>query len=67
MERVVFVEGGGTRKTSAFSTSSAGEVLVAFVGSDGPFGAKQTVTVSGAGLTWSLVKRVNSQPGTVEI
>jgi hypothetical protein len=41
--------------------------LIAFVASDGPSAGGQTVTVSGAGLTWTLAKRVNVQPGTSEI
>jgi hypothetical protein len=53
--------------TPAFSTSSPGELLLAFVSSDGPQGASQTVTVSGAGLTWSLVRRSNGQPGDAEV
>ncbi len=41
---------------------------MAFVGSDGPSGAgRQTVTVSGGGLTWTLVKRSNAQSGDAEI
>jgi hypothetical protein len=42
-------------------------VLVAFGTSDGPGGKAQTLTISGAGLTWSLVKRVNARGGTTEI
>jgi hypothetical protein len=61
----VFKDGTGTQTTSAFSTSGAGELLVAFVGSDGRQG--QSATVSGAGLTWSLAKRTNQQPGTSEV
>jgi hypothetical protein len=42
--------------------------LVAFVSSDGPAGSgKQTFTVSGGGLTWTLAKRSNSQSGDAEI
>jgi len=38
------------------------------VGSDGPSGAgKQSVTVSGGGLTWKLVKRANGQSGDAEV
>src|SRR6185295_5450927 len=37
------------------------------VAADGPQGGGQISTVSGGGLTWSLVKRVNTQPGTSEI
>jgi hypothetical protein len=62
------VHGMGTVTTPAFHTAAAGETLVAFVGSDGPGGTtKQTVTVSGAGLTWKLVKRNNTRPGDAEV
>ena len=45
------MHGHGSVTTSAFGTVAPGEVLLAFVGSDGPGGAgKQSVTVSGAGL-----------------
>lgn len=60
--------GHGTLTTAAFSTAAPGETLVAFVGSDGPTGAgQQSVTVSGAGLNWSLVKRENGASGDSEI
>jgi hypothetical protein len=42
-------------------------LLVAFVAYDGPTGVPQTATVSGAGLTWTLLKRSNVQAGTAEI
>jgi len=65
---LVFSDGTGTQATSPFNTSEAGEVLVAFVASDGPkTTARQTVTVSGAGLEWTLVRRVNKNDGTAEI
>lgn len=65
---MVFAQGAGTRTTPAFSTTSPGDVLVAFVGSDGPAASNsQTVTVSGAGLTWSRVQRSASQFGDAEI
>jgi beta-lactam-binding protein with PASTA domain len=67
VDAVVFSDGAGTRLTSAFSTAVAGEVLLAFASSDGPQASRQTVTVSGAGLTWTLVRRANVRPGTVEI
>jgi len=38
---------------------------VAFVSSDGS--SSQTATVSGAGLTWTLARRTNTQPGTAEV
>lgn len=57
---------GTTATTPAFSTSKAGEVLVAFVSADGP-NATQAATVSGAGLAWKLVARADGQPSTAEI
>jgi hypothetical protein len=42
-------------------------VLLAFVGSDGAIDRAQSVTVSGAGLTWTLVRRADVQRGTAEI
>jgi hypothetical protein len=59
------VDGRGTVTTPALGATQAGDVLVAFVSSDGP--GSQTATVSGGGLTWSLVRRANSIPGTAEI
>ena len=67
VDKVVFSDGIGTRTTPAFSTSNPGEVLVAFAASDGPTSGSQALNVSGAGLTWTLVKRANVQFGTSEI
>jgi len=54
--------------TTAFSTVYASELLLAFVAGDDPTGAGVVVTgVSGAGLTWELVRRTNVQRGTSEI
>jgi hypothetical protein len=59
---------GSPTTTAAFSTAHANETLVAFVATDGPSGSgSETVTVSGAGLTWTLVGRANTQPGTAEV
>jgi hypothetical protein len=63
----VSAEGHGAVTTPAFSTGQPGDVLVAFASSDGPNSTPQTLSISGAGLTWSLVKRANAQPGTTEI
>lgn len=52
--------------SATVSTSAAGDLLLAFVGSDG-LGSPQTVTVSGGGLTWTLVKRTNTRGGDAEI
>jgi hypothetical protein len=66
-DATVFVDGSGTIQTPVFSTTTAGDFLVAFVAYDGPSGSLQTATVSGAGLTWTLLKRSNVQNGTAEI
>jgi Viral BACON domain len=51
----------------AFATSSGNELLLAFVATDA-FSANMTVTsVTGAGLTWTLVQRTNTRGGTSEI
>lgn len=60
-------EGLGTQTTPAFTTTQPGDVLVAFATSDGPGTQAQTLTVAGAGLTWSLVRRVNAQGGSTEL
>jgi hypothetical protein len=54
--------------STAFSTTSANELLLAFVASDSGSGANVTVTgVTGGGLTWVLAERTNVQRGTAEI
>src|SRR6266852_2779179 len=68
VERSVYVDGVGTSTTQPFDTAVGGDLLVAFVSSDGPgFGGGQAATVSGAALTWTLVRRENTQAGTSEI
>jgi beta-lactam-binding protein with PASTA domain len=68
VDQVVFSDGNSTRTTPSFSTTAANELLLAFVGSDGPAAANsQTVTVTGAGLAWTLVRRANTQAGTSEV
>ncbi|MFI5370521.1 MAG: Ig-like domain-containing protein [Candidatus Eisenbacteria bacterium] len=60
-------EGTGVIQTPAFSTTAPDELLLAFVGYDGPSNGPQTAFVSGAGLSWLLLKRSNVQHGTSEI
>jgi len=64
-------QGSATRNTvtsSAFSTTAADELLLAFVSADHSSGAATTVTnMTGAGLVWQLVMRTNAQRGTAEI
>jgi len=67
VDRVAFSDGLGTRTMTGFTTAGPGELLVAFVSSDGPSNQTQSATVSGAGLSWSLVKRTTTQHGTAEI
>jgi hypothetical protein len=63
----ISVDGKGLMQTPVFSTTTPGDLLVAFVAYDGPSGSPQTATVSGAGLSWMLVERSNFQSGTAEI
>jgi hypothetical protein len=53
----------------ALTTSQPNELLLAFIGSDGPSasGAQSIKSISGGGLTWTLRKRANAQAGTAEI
>ncbi|HET9647269.1 MAG TPA: Ig-like domain-containing protein [Microlunatus sp.] len=54
-------------KTSQITTKHAGDLIVAFVAFDGPKASSQAAKVSGAGLTWTLVKRSNTQHGVSEV
>lgn len=56
-----------TLTTSAFSTTSSNEVLLAFIASDSLTANMTALNVAGGGLTWNLVARTNVQPGTSEI
>ena len=68
IDATVFRDTQDTMTTPAFSTTTTSDLLVAFVAYDGPARpTSQTATVTGAGLTWTLVKRSNAQWGTSEI
>ena len=68
IDATVFRDTQDTMATPAFSTTTTSDLLVAFVAYDGPARpTSQTATVTGAGLTWTLVKRSNAQWGTSEI
>jgi beta-lactam-binding protein with PASTA domain len=68
VDRVIFSEGLGKRTTAAFSTTTASEMLVAFAASDGPAAPNsQSLTIAGAGLTWTRVQRAATQFGVAEI
>jgi Bacterial lectin/Bacterial Ig domain/Abnormal spindle-like microcephaly-assoc'd, ASPM-SPD-2-Hydin/PQQ-like domain len=64
----VSVNGHGTLTVSALSTSRAGDLLLALVSSHGPNRpGGQSMTLSGGGLTWTLVKRAAGVRGTSEV
>ncbi|HEY7302930.1 MAG TPA: galactose oxidase-like domain-containing protein [Bryobacteraceae bacterium] len=57
-----------TVTSPAFSTATGNDLLLAFIATDYLSGANTTVkSVTGAGLTWALAVRTNSQSGTSEI
>ena len=58
-----------TISAGPLTTTSANDLVVAFITSDGPksSGGESFSSVTGGGLTWKLRKRTNSQPGTAEI
>src|SRR5713226_8464821 len=58
-----------TVRTTAFSTTSGNELLLAFISADAPgSGTNTTVTgISSGSLTWSLVVRTSAQRGTAEV
>lgn len=51
----------------AFSTRQGNELLLAFIGTNSVAGVETVRGVTGAGLTWTLVRRTNTQGGTAEI
>ena len=59
---------GSTIASPPLSTTKSGDLLLAFVSSDGPSSGAQTISgVTGGGLTWTLRTRANGQPGTAEV
>jgi len=58
-----------TIATAAFTTSASNELLLAFVAADNSgSGTNTTVSsIAGGSLTWTLVKRTNTQRGTAEV
>jgi hypothetical protein len=71
LDKIVTTHQGSSAKTisaPALTTSQPGELLLAFIGSDGPRSGSQSISgVSGGGLTWTLRQRTNAQAGTSEI
>jgi fibronectin type 3 domain-containing protein len=59
---------GTTIASPPLSTTRSGDLLLAFISSDGPgVGAQAISGISGGGLTWTLRSRADAQPGTAEI
>ena len=68
VDSTVFTDASGTMTSPSLTTTAANDLVVAFVAGDGPPGpGNQAYTVSGAGLTWTLAKRSNTQSGDAEI
>jgi len=63
----VSAHGVSSATTPSFSTSGTNDLLLAFVSSHGLKNQKQSAAVTGAGLTWTLVKRANTVTGSAEI
>jgi len=60
--------GSGSNITSpSFSTTSTNELLLAFIATDAKSSGITVTSVTGASLTWALVRRTNVQLGTAEI
>ncbi len=53
--------------SGTFSTSVANELVLALVATDGGTASMTVTGITGAGLTWNLVQRTNTQKGTAEI
>jgi hypothetical protein len=70
IDKTVFTD-RSTKATSitspTFSTTRTNELLLAFVSTDANSSGVTVTGVTGASLTWSLVKRTNVQLGTAEI
>jgi len=58
---------GSNITSPTFSTTSASELLLAFVATDAKSSGITVTSMTGAGLTWVLVRRTNAQLGTAEI
>lgn len=72
VDKIVAVhQGTSTTTISApgVTTTGSNELVLAFISSDGPSSANSAriASVAGAGLTWTLRQRTNTQPGTAEI
>ena len=53
--------------SAAFTTTKTNELLVAMISANGLTSGTTVSSVTGGGLTWTLVRRTNTQRGTAEI
>jgi len=72
IDKIAFKDSSTSSKTiatTAFTTSAANELLLAFVATDNSGSGTNTTVSSMAGgsLAWTMVKRTNTQRGTSEI
>jgi len=67
IDAITTANGHGTVTTGPFTTYTTQDLLLAFVGADGPTTTHQAVAISGGGLTWHLIRRSNAQAGDAEI
>lgn len=70
VDAVKFTDRSSSAATIAsptFSTTSANELVLAFVATDAKSAGITVTGVTGANLTWALVRRTNAQLGTAEI
>src|SRR4029077_9446429 len=70
VDAVKFTDRSNSATTIAsptFSTTSGNELLLAFVATDAKSAGITVTGVTGANLTWVLVRRTNAQLGTAEI
>jgi hypothetical protein len=67
IDAMVYSDASGVMTTPPLTTTTASDLLVAFVAYDGPANAPQTASVTGANLPWTLLMRSNTQKGTSEI
>src|ERR1700740_2001648 len=56
-----------TITSPSFTTTAANELLLAFISTDATSAGVTVTGITGAGVTWVLVRRTNAQLGTAEV
>ena len=70
IDTIAFGENGAfvnTVTTSAFSTAGSNELLLALIGTDDQAAGQAVMSVATMGLTWTFVRRTNTQRGDSEV